>query len=144
MGAWHHGPYENDSALDWLGVVEKPIHAGIAKALRIKKTPNCAGYHEAIAAAQLLVDLSDRKRRPNVAYESYNAGTYDVARTSVATILANESWISTWKSPRLVSAMLQTLAKDLKVAQARERKLAARVVKVFRHPPFKSRKRKAA
>jgi len=145
MGAWHHGPYENDSALDWMGLVEKPVHAAIAKALRLKKTPARAhyGYHEAIAAAQLLVDLSRKDRKPNLGYIAFHSGTYGMADDALQLILKDEIWIGTWKTPALVRNMLRTLIKDIRVAKAREKKAseraAARLVRVM-----PKRKRKAA
>ena len=53
MGAWGYQPFENDSALDWLGDIERKIALSISQ---ISKSEDA--QHETMAAAQLLLDLT--------------------------------------------------------------------------------------
>ena len=130
MGAWHLNPYENDSALDWLGIIEDKIVPEIAKALKSRNRRS--GHHEAIAAAQLLVDLSDPKGKPCVAYVAYERSVYALAITTVGDIAEDGEWIGTWKTPHAVYQMLMKLRQRLRRIEAREKAMRKRTAKVIR------------
>jgi hypothetical protein len=68
MGAWGHGPFENDDASDWvwtleessdLSVVRAALDGVVATAGNYLEAPACS---EALAAAEVVAALSGRPR----------------------------------------------------------------------------------
>lgn len=111
MGAWGYEPFDNDSALDWLGhVVVRPI----GNTLKVKPaTARRYKYAEQIAAADLLLDL--RK----LSYGS--TGRFlKLASTHVAAALADEQYIASWQHPAKARAALHKLLRRIKAAIAED------------------------
>lgn len=143
MGAWDYRPFENDSALDWLGIVETDAANRIEWQLKAVKVPNKRHslYFEAIAAAALLAECTTRQARINLAYDADKRKLFDLAIGVVHEIAQDASWIAEWDDPKSAAAALASLERTLKAhkaAQARHAtRMLARIVK-------RSRKRKAA
>lgn len=126
MGAWACGPFENDSALDWLFPLENAVTNHIRKTLSRKRL---AGWeHEIIAACGLLVEQSGRYSRINISYKAtYPNGrrvlvskrgrkrigpSFELFQTAIDRLQAireNEIWIETWKEPRRMREALKRL-----------------------------------
>ncbi len=130
MGAWGYLPYDNDSAMDWLGGVRQVVIAQIEKGLRSKSE------HEVIAAAALLLDLGET--RLSLELETRRDKLYGEAHEAVSGILSGMpkvvtlgkagrgkgstgrrrrvSWIDTWCSPELARTLLSLLQHRLQAA----------------------------
>ncbi len=128
MGAWGHKPYENDSALDWLFEVEKPMVKTITAALkRVKAGKRGDYYHEGIAAAQLLLDHCRAGHLPDLSYEAMRSGVFAYAVLAIETIQADDAWIEEWKTPDVVRWMLKSMRRALLIRRAVEVKRAAKI-----------------
>jgi Domain of unknown function (DUF4259) len=113
MGAWHYGPFENDSALDWLDRVERDIYNRIRGELR------AAGdnHMERVAAAALLVELTEKRRQPlhlDLNYEAHIGGLFDLAITAIGEVRNDAEEIAEWKHPKLYTKSLDDLLRQLK------------------------------
>ena len=134
MGAWAEGPFENDSALDWLWEVERPVITVIANTLaKVKANKRGAWYMEGIAAAALLVEQSRSRPRINLAYEAAQRGLFDSALNALKVIAADREWIAEWEHPAKNLRVLERLRCSivaLKSASTRRAKrVALRIVK---------------
>jgi Domain of unknown function (DUF4259) len=145
MGAWGTDPFDNDSALDWLDFIERPIVREIETTLLAacwsKEEGNGAGYHEAIAAAALLLRLTKPESIPNVSYNAMQRDVFDKALDVMRRIFADKEWSNSWDSPRSIRRVLSALISG--IAQRRERLLKQRAAVVKRkfHGCAKRRKR---
>jgi len=132
MGAWGHKPWENDSAMDWLGPIGDFALSEIRKALTLSPRGD-PGYLEAIAAAALLQELSEKGAHPNVAYAALKDGVYDRAVATLSKIAADAQWISEWKQPDAMEAELARLTRLLLARKAAETKAQEEAMKRIVH-----------
>lgn len=137
MGAWAEGPFENDSALDWLWEIERPAIVVIAKTLlRVKANKRGDWYLEAIAAAALLVEQSKGRPRIDLSYEAARRGLFDSALQALKIIAADDEWLEEWKSPAKNRRVLEQLRRSLmalkRASARRAKRVAARIRTVKR------------
>jgi hypothetical protein len=118
MGAWGHKPFENDSALDWLAYIERPILREITFALR--PDGEGGGYHETIAAAALLVQMTGRRSIPDLSYLAFQEDTFSQAIAALERIRQDKSWMKTWESPACVRRRIGALISQLGVRAKEE------------------------
>ena len=172
MGAWGYKPFDNDSAMDWLGPIETHILTFITEAFtglkrveqvdvtyglrkkgdktrsgkRVQPRPKLrgSGQHEAIAAAALLAELSKSGSLPNLAYEAHKHGTFDRAIEIITSIQRNDAWIDEWNDPRAMRVSLSKLISTLTRRALAQTKLMERVKSriVIRHTKRTHRKPK--
>jgi Domain of unknown function (DUF4259) len=117
MGAWGVDPFDNDSALDWLGAfVARPIVREIELTLmsaRWGEEGGRAGYHEALAAAALLLRLTEPKTVPDISYDAINNDVFDKGIDALTRIFADKQWADTWNSPRAIRRVIDNLIRGL-------------------------------
>jgi Domain of unknown function (DUF4259) len=152
MGAWHHGPFENDSALDWVGGIESEIAKRIRCELKSRTSARDAHF-EKVAAAALLVELTV-SRTPrlhlDLNYDALHRGLFTLAIKAIREVREDHEAIAAWKHPKLYAKSLDDLLDALKwrkmIATRRFNKLKARIV-IRRSVPakksHKARKRSA-
>lgn len=131
MGAWGYRPFDNDSALDWLYEIEKPILKTIARTLG--KTRGRDDYMGQLAAASLLVQLTQKNGLPfNLGYGAREMGLFDKAIAVANAVLQNEDQIQPWDKPERFRAELLKLKAQLIIRKREEmkrcKKLAGRIV----------------
>lgn len=98
MGAWGEKPYENDTALDWLGDATKPV---------VKKALKRGTNDQARAAAQFMIDMSSK-------YGIYiDPKLAELAIARLEKILAHETWVSLWQDPNAIKRSLKSQIKKL-------------------------------
>ncbi len=134
MGAWGHKPFDNDSALDWLDQIEKPMVSVIVAALRkVKSNKRGDGYHEGIAAAALLLDHCRKGHQPDLSYQAVRQGVFAWALLAVETIQKDAEWIAEWKSPEAVERELRSLHRALvarhTIEKKRQDKISIRIIR---------------
>lgn len=136
MGAWGYEPFDNDTALDWLHPIEDCAAKHIEAALRaIKSLPAKSrgfgrgdGYHEALAAAALLLELSTRRATICICYHAtQKTNLYAWAVLAVEIIQRDAKWIADWKDPLKVTGMLRRLHRRLILRATLERKRAEKI-----------------
>lgn len=138
MGAWAEGPYENDTAQDWLG--------GLSDHLKFLLMQACWSRYEeeARAAAGLLVIL------PGILTDKMGPHVYAEAIERLEVILADKQGVAAWKDPQRFRRSMRGLLKRLKTREARlqeavqeaEQKFKKMTVKVFRSPGTRKPRRK--
>ena len=145
MGAWGYGPFDNDSALDWLDEIEGPIIRTIDQTL--SKSRGRDDYMYQLAAASLLAQLSRRKGELplNLSYRAGKVDLFDKAIAAVASAQQNGDAIKAWDKPEVFLAELVKLKAQLVAIKREEAKhqkrVAARIVR--RHKRKVSKPRKA-
>jgi hypothetical protein len=146
MGAWHHGPFENDSALDWVGKIESDIAKQIRHELKSHTTARDA-HLEKVAAAALLVELTVN-RTPrlhlDLNYDALHSGLFSLAIKAIREVREDHEAIAAWKHPKIYTKSLDDLLDALKwrkmIATRRFNKLKSRIVVRRSVPAKKSHK----
>jgi hypothetical protein len=140
VGAWGLKPFENDSAHDWLSHIERPIIREITFALRVCDSD---GYHEAIAAADLLLRMTEPKSLPNLSYLALQEDLFKLAVFTLNKIKADKEWVDSWAVPSRMRRQLNKLLADIvgrdKTEAENDRKLRDRLI--FRTKPTGRRKK---
>lgn len=145
-GAWGFGPFENDSALDWVHAeIEAPIATAIQR--RLETPPEDRHeYDDVIAAAALLEALTFREPSPqvqaqppgrakrwlpggypqkiafNLNYEAEERHLWSLALGALEPIVNDVAWIATWTEPARKLQDLDELLKSLQVKKKQERR----------------------
>ncbi len=147
MGAWGYKPFENDSALDWLGGIERAIAVEIHKAFtRMDAT------YEAIAAAQLLLECTSKDSRICIQYDAMNwytrrprppkRGTIRPATKSLFDIaianldkLYKSAWPDEWDEPassrKTIGALRRALMRRQRILKRKAEEQSKRLKIVF-------------
>ena len=146
MGAWGHGPFDNDSALDWLDSVENDVCKHIAKqlsrstskktmkSLRSGKVKIRGGktvdlpktyvsyydYHETIAACALLAEQCDVNARIKIRYQAFKDELFDKAIRALEEMAKDRAWLDEWKEPRTIEKNLTKLIRQLNAIKKAE------------------------
>jgi len=158
MGAWGYKPFENDSALDWLGAIERAVAVEIHKALT-----HVDANHEALAAAKLLLECTVADARICLNYEAMNWYTrkprapkrgqirpatkslFDIAIAKLDG-LYKSAWPDEWDTPaearKVIGSLRRALARRQRLLIRTEERRATRV-KVIRGASGKRRKKAA-
>jgi len=97
MGAWGYGPYENDSALDWLG---DNITDRVEKGLRSKDEAEVR-----VAAAVITDYLGKRDASDDL---------IDDAIEKLEQLLDNERWVGSWNEPKKIRPAIKRQISRLK------------------------------
>lgn len=159
MGAWGYKPFENDCALDWLDGVQRSVARAIYDGLtRMDNT------HEALAAAQLLLDCTSASAQINIEYEAMNWHTrrprvhkrgqirpskslFDIA-LAVLEKLWNSDWPDEWNEPascrKVIGSVRRLLCHRKRNLERKESARAKRIRSVVVRTASGRRKRKAA
>ena len=89
IGAWGEKPFENDSALDWMGSVDvfltQKIHDGLVD----------EDYFHKRAAAELLIDSINR----DLVADYNNLKNLRLAIAELNIVKDDANWISSWSRP---------------------------------------------
>lgn len=124
MGAWGVKPFDNDSALDWLGPIEDFAAKRIETTLKTFK--HGRDYHEAIAAAALLLELTAHHADGSPLCLCYHAtlktNLYALATAVIEAIQKDAKWIADWKHPWKAVAILRRLHHRLALRATAEKK----------------------
>ena len=131
MGAWGDQPFEDDSALDWLGGVQREIAKQVRLALRTDAGLNHYEYVEVVAAAEVLDAATTyrgngcRQETRGVIglhYEAEEQRLYSRAVRALKKIERDAAWFSTWREPAKKRAVVRALRESLERKVSHERK----------------------
>jgi len=105
MGTFGYGPFDNDDALDWLGILElartpQEVYGWVGKHLDIARSDAFAGYHEARAAARY-------------AYLFAMQPLLKSAELSLQVLCLHERWHQDWIDPKKIHVELERERKQL-------------------------------
>jgi len=132
MGAWGDQPFQDDTALDWLGGVQSEIARKVRQALRTGTGLNHYEYVEVIAAAEVLdaatgYEGTRRLRQETrgvigLHYEAEEQRLYSRAVRALKKIERDAAWFGTWQEPAKKRAVVRALRESLERKVSRERK----------------------
>jgi hypothetical protein len=102
MGAWGHEPFANDTALDWIGLVNDYISKRISSALTNYLTPRVTkdyrdGQYEMIAAIDLLLYMTNEQHGHPLSLRASSDAEklLDLGRKCMEQLL-EDPWIEEW------------------------------------------------
>jgi hypothetical protein len=119
MGAWGPEPFSNDAALDWLHTpiqwLMKSIHDAL---IGFKQSHGSRSPHEAIAAAQLLIEHTGTDCANSldltIAIDMTDGTLYLLAIDALDQILQDTDWINGWKDSNAVMATYHHMRETLR------------------------------
>lgn len=99
MGAWSYGPFDNDTALDWLHGLEKTITDAL-----VSSDPDVVRAASHITA--ILTSSTKLFCKSTIAQE---------AEEALESLLDNQKWIKSWDKKQLIE---EEINKDLEVLKS--------------------------
>ena len=97
MGAWGHGPFDNDAASDVIDAVLKPI-----RKISWSKKPE---HEEVIAAVHTLLMFKNIEALESAIYAAEIWPT--VLRDRLKSALNDKDWMESWEDPSAVKANIR-------------------------------------
>jgi hypothetical protein len=129
MGAWDYGPFDNDSAMEW---IDNDIGPMVLNSIRLKLTSfinkgfdNDIEKDKAVAAVALLVECCHPPRTLaaascpiNLYFSAKEGDTFHLAITTVNLLLNDDTWINDWSHPEKKRQTLGDLLQRLRQMEA--------------------------
>jgi hypothetical protein len=125
MGAWGYGPFDNDSAMEW---IDNDIGTPVLNSIRSKLTYFIQeGFNDdvekdkAMAAVALLVEFCHSPKTLaaascpiNLYFSAKEDDTFHLAITTVNLLLNDDTWINDWSYPEKKRQTLDDLLQRLR------------------------------
>jgi hypothetical protein len=111
MGAWGHGPFDSDQALDWTADAYSPLVEQIWKLVHRAESKGISWYsHEIRAAAEIFIknELDYHAHRACEDEDGRGDGVNlaDKLANLLGKMLDDKEWLESWNEPNLVAASI--------------------------------------